>query len=416
MTILLKFKWWLLVFTIILCVFAVLFRRSEDSPQKKTEGRDESSQTAAKFSRKRETEKGAESGDWWKIGNLTDSEKSEKLAEFLNSDIYQFPPEEALANLFFLWFENNPETALQELSNLQDESLKLRLGVSSVGALIGNRKMLNEVERLFASNKKSSYSFHIGCSKELASLDPRFALEYGLTENKILRRDSLSAIFRVLAKDELFGFKELVNLSSELSEEERTRALGVAVDYSHSVSFQNYSEIKKITDDKDILSALYVRTIGSSLREDGLSGLDDLVRGSEIPEHSIAKVTEIALGTSIGKVEVNEHIEKMFDSKYWKQGRDEPHVARALCSDWSISNAQEFVESLSDSNPGKLKATGIVASEMVTQDVREATTWISEMPRGKVRDKALLPLLSYLKRVNERESLREWSELLSEVP
>ena len=87
-----------------------------------------------------------------------------------------------------------------------------------------------------------------------------------------------------------------------------------------------------------------------------------------------------------------------------------------LLMEWRSDAAREFFDALADCPAAQIKLADSISRYHMRNDANRTAAWAASLPSGPIRDAALAPLLDYLRRHNETESLRQWSALLSGAP
>ena len=266
-------------------------------------------------------------------------------------------------------------------------------------------------------DKNAKYSFAVNVCGRLAGINPEVAL--ALLQEKSFaqyRKDSLQELFTSLAKQDWSNFQTIKGLAGKLTDpRERDFALKQAVSTApYKVNLNDYTELLRITKDPDVLSLAFSGFSTVTIRTRGMDVYLQDIRSMEIPNEARKQALSECLKFSTERGgALDAALDKLKGSPLWTEGNNEGDVSLILLSHWPASEAMRFASGLGESNPRKADAVGFVAEYLVKQDANEAAKWISKLPPGRNRDRALQPLLSYLERQHEIESLADWKKLLS---
>lgn len=347
----------------------------------------------------------------------TETARREVLAQLLDQSVFGVPPLDGLQALFRNWFEANPDQAIAAAAGIKDQQLRCLCLLEGVAVLANQPAKLVFILNEALQDKNAKYSFAVKSCGRLAGINPDIALSL-LQEKSFApyRKDSLQELFASLAKQDWSNFQTIKGLAGKLTDpRERDFALKQAVSTApYKVNLNDYAELLRFTKDPDVLSLAFSGFSAATIRTRGVDAYLQDIRSMEIPNESRKQALSDCLKVSTESGgSLDAALDKLKGSPLWAEGKNEGDVSLVLLSRWPASEAMRFAGGLEESNPQKADAVGFVAEYLVKQDANEAAKWIAELPPGRNRDRALQPLLSYLGRQHETESLANWKKLLS---
>ena len=110
-----------------------------------------------------------------------------------------------------------------------------------------------------------------------------------------------------------------------------------------------------------------------------------------------------------------DHLDELRHKGLFDLEQDAPALMHRLASQ-DQESSERFLRVLDAHPQAQAQAAAVLAGKLLRKDANLCANWAASLPSGPVRDAALAPLLDYLRRHNETESLTRWSALLSRAP
>ena len=338
------------------------------------------------------------------------------LTRFLDRSVFPMGAPGGLAALFQRWFESDPDAALEALSEIKDERVRRKCMEQGIVAFAGDKERLLAMRKEFLASPEQREAFAIACCRRIAASDPGMALalcaEPGFVDRKFEAR---KAIFKELAIQNWSTFDDILTWAGKLSKkEDRDYAIRAALMKAPGkLGESDYLKIWSASDDPVVRGSAFGAISRNIIQSKGVEAYLRKIEDLPVPDDGTAGMFLRCLEILEKRMPTQDALSRLKGTPLWRIGVDEGSIALRIGSQQSPAKAMKFAESLDDSNPGKPAAAWVAADAAVRDDANQAAKWIESLPEGPVRDAALRPLLDYLKKHGEEESLKMWSELLS---
>lgn len=371
--------------------------------------------SSVRFRRDRISERSQNSGLSFqdRIRSAVDQASYRAVLEDLSS--YDNSPIDLYQDLFRRWFEKDRSEALAAAQGIVDESLRMLCLIEGIVAYSDKPETISFMYEDLLSDRHKRNSFAAKSCELLAARSPEVALRLIKTTFRENYRDSVSGLFRGFANEDWTSFDDVMSLSKRLEG-------GKAIEYAlraaiaaapEKITLKDFEEMKTVTNNALVSEEGYKMAARNALKNEGVTKFLETVDGQEIPVGARRSVLRLTIDKLQEKASFDETVKNLESSPISNMKDFEKEVGLALLSSGSLEHAKQYAARLTASGISSGNVANLVASELVRVDANEAARWIGSLPKGKIRDAALDPLLSYLKQHDEIDSLEAWGKLKS---
>ena len=319
-------------------------------------------------------------------------------------------PGDGLEELFSRWFEMDPSGALARIGKLGGEApaipgIELRALKCGIEAYVTKPNILDAMAEKILKGRELE-AFRAELFGKLGKANPGGGMKL-LESMPSTERQSL---FRRLclswgAVDKRGVLMAISTFDNPTADELHRRVRDL---FPGRVDFKDVDWARSDRLPAPIVAEMTRTAVSFVGREEKFNTIVDLVERRRIGAESYGDLRRaLSLGRAKEFVENMDYLEKtgIFDPD-----RDSAIVAGDLF-DQSRSDAYEFFNRIASKPVAQASAAYSISGRLLSRSTTDCANWISSLPPGTVRNEALKPLLAYLERHGEHESLQQWKSL-----
>lgn len=319
-------------------------------------------------------------------------------------------PGDGMEELFARWFEMDPSGALARIEKLGGEAsaipgIELRALKCGIEAYGTNPNILDAVAQKILKGRDLDF-FRAELVGRLGKANPGGGLKLLESMPPTARQDLFKRLCLSWGAVDKRGVLMAISTYDNPTANELQRRVRDL--FPGRVDFKDVDWARSEGLPKQIVVEMTRTAVGFVGREEKFSTIMDLVERRRIEPESYGVLrSALSLGRAKEFVENMDYLEKV---GIYNPDRDSAIVAGNLF-DQSHSAAYDFFDRIASKPVAQASAAYSISERLLSRNTTDCANWISSLPPGPVRNEALKPLLAYLERHGEHESLQQWKSL-----